>query len=101
MCEQFYREKSHIIYREHNASIEGFKAARDGKPKSRNPHDTYNYKNLREAWENGYGCYQEGIIPWALESLYRDKTGKSLSNKLTEQFKTERKLSESLEKLLN
>lgn len=64
-------EHSFIIRIENRATIHGFGAARSGKPKESNPFNNKPWSRYqREAWDHGWGCWHERLLPYALEQDY-------------------------------
>ena len=72
MCQAYEAEYTSIVRGENRATIAGFKAAQNGEEKRRNPHsskyDGYNY----DAWNHGFDCFKERLLPWAIERQYTD-----------------------------
>lgn len=100
MCQAYDGERASIIAGENSAAIEGFAAARKGLPKSTNPFVKFGLKYNLEAWDHGWGCWHEGILPWALERQYYLK-GKFLEGqKIREQFAKTREIPAELERFL-
>jgi len=97
MCQAYEGERNSILSSENYACIKGFTAAKSSKPKTNNPYYSgYEY----EAWNNGWECYQERILPWALERHYHAKGDISGGAKARNYFKRTGKLTKKLEKLL-
>lgn len=73
MCQAYEAERNFIIAGENWETRKGWIAHRDGKPITANPNYSGYYK---EAWDHGWRCREEGIIPWAIEKLHREKVEK-------------------------
>lgn len=99
MCQAYEGERNFMIYMEERATIAGFKAAKLSQPIDSNPKT---FQSERERWEHGYGCYQEGIIPWAIEQEYHRIPGKSLADKqnIRKRFEETKELPLELERLV-
>jgi len=70
MCQAYEAERNFIIAGEERATIEGYRAHRDGKLLTDNPNfPGYDHK----AWEHGWQCREEGIIPWGIVKRIREK----------------------------
>lgn len=78
MCQAYAAEAAYIRSGEDWATKKGFAAHRDNLPITENPYMSGYYK---EAWDHGWNCRKEGIVPWSITSLFREKqeekTGKS------------------------
>lgn len=68
MCQAYEGEASYIQKSEGRATIEGFKAAKNGEPITKNPHREYSIYE-REAWNHGWRCFQSKLLPYAIECL--------------------------------
>lgn len=73
MCQAYEAEAASIRAGEAYETRKGWIAHRDGQPVTANPNFSGYYK---EAWDHGWRCREEGIIPWSIVSRYRDKIEK-------------------------
>jgi len=72
MCQGYEAERRGIVMSENLAAVAGFKAAQKGEPKSSNPYNHLHWNEYaREAWDNGWGCWHERILPWAIGGALR------------------------------
>ncbi|MEK7647144.1 MAG: hypothetical protein AAB378_02065 [Patescibacteria group bacterium] len=96
MCQGYEGEKKYIIAGENRASLRGFASAMESAPKSANPY-TYDGYN-KEAWDHGWGCWQEGILPYALDAEFSKKKYDNLNAwwAMEKRFKITRELSEEM-----
>jgi hypothetical protein len=67
MCQAYEGERASIVASEQRATKEGYNAAKNGQPKS-NPYDRRWDMYRHDAWNHGYGCFEEGIIPYCMEA---------------------------------
>lgn len=75
MCQAYEAEHNYIVQGEHRATTEGFRAAFHGELQTTNPYggfETYN----RNAWDHGYRCYAEKILPWPIAKRFDYDTRK-------------------------
>lgn len=100
MCQAYDGEKALIAAGESHATIAGFTAARKGIPQSANPCGRFEQYN-RNAWNHGWACWHEGILPWALERQYHDEGRLSDAQKAHEQFRLTRELPVDLKRFLH
>lgn len=89
-----------MIALEDRATMKGFAAARNGVSKDSNPYDWS--KSYREAWDHGWGCWNEKIFPFALEKSYRE-SGRDYAeiSKARVNFEVNRELPPELERIVN
>jgi hypothetical protein len=77
MCQAYEGERASIVAGEEWSARSGYAAHRDGKPLTDNPH--YSGYDQR-AWDHGWKCREEGIVPWSIEKRFRNlreqETGK-------------------------
>ncbi|MBI4152395.1 hypothetical protein HY495_01680 [Candidatus Woesearchaeota archaeon] len=98
MCQAYEGERAGIVALEDRATIKGFAAARAGFSKSANP---YYWSGLfTEAWDHGWGCWQEKLLPWALEQRYRTITDIPTSIHARQKFKETQDLPPELERIV-
>src|SRR3989344_6417478 len=90
MCQAYEGERAAIVALEDSATLKGFAAARNGVSKDSNPYDWS--KSYRDAWNHGWGCWQESLLPWALEERYRTMTDIPTSISARERFRETRGL---------
>ncbi|MDO8504283.1 MAG: hypothetical protein Q7S36_00320 [Candidatus Liptonbacteria bacterium] len=99
MCQAYDGEWASITASENFAVIKGFAAARKGLPKSANPHAKFG-KYDREAWDHGWDCFHERILPWALERHYHLQGRIPDAQKARKQFELTGKVPAELERFL-
>lgn len=100
MCQAYEREQHSIIASEERASIQGFTAAINKKTKTDNPYPLTGQMYEHDAWNHGWGCYQEGIIPWGLEKLYRQESTIERAYHMCDRFRKNRYLSPVMRQIL-
>lgn len=100
MCQAYEAERAFIVAGENRATIAGFKAAREEKPKSDNPFTWGKYN--KEAWSHGWECWHQKILPYPLESILLKKTNYDYSrtNGAKNRFKKTRWLPKILKEAL-
>ncbi|MDP3999689.1 MAG: hypothetical protein Q8P76_03830 [bacterium] len=99
MCQAYAGEKALITWGEDCATIAGFAAASKGIPKSANPYNRFERYN-RDAWDHGWACWHERILPWALEQQYHQDGRITEARKACELFKLTRELPADLQRFL-
>lgn len=99
MCQAYEGERAAIVAGEEHAQIKGFAAARFGVSENSNPYTWCKYD--KAAWDLGWGCWQEGLLPWALERQYRQKVDLRVVYAAVDEFKLSRKLPTELEKIVD
>jgi len=87
-----------MVALEDGVTIRGFAAARNGVSKDANPYAWS--KSYQNAWDHGWGCWQEKLLPWALEQQYRKMTDIPTSISAREKFKETRDLPPELERIV-
>ncbi|OGY62967.1 MAG: hypothetical protein A2745_01180 [Candidatus Harrisonbacteria bacterium RIFCSPHIGHO2_01_FULL_44_13] len=73
MCQAYEAEKRLFNKIMGIACIKGFAAARAGKLKKLNPYHKLYEKGMREMWDDGWECWRDKILPWALEVVYHER----------------------------
>jgi len=96
MCQAYEAERASIVAGENRATIEGFKAASEGKLESDNPFNWGKYD--KEAWDHGWRCWHQKILPYALEGIFLRETNFDYSKTAIVKDRFERK--RSLPKIL-
>lgn len=66
MCQAYEGERNFILRTEDRYTREGYEAAKSGKPKEV-PNQIKGDLYYEPAWLHGYGCFEEGIVPYAVE----------------------------------
>ena len=66
MCQAYEAEYSFIVTYERINTTLGFFAAADGKPITTNPNPWDKY--YKDAWDHGWRCFGERLLPWSIES---------------------------------
>lgn len=88
---------------EHQSVRQGFKAAHEGKPNTDNP---YSDGDKRKAWDHGWDCYYDGILPFAIEVEIR-KTKDNVSDRIVyasevaNEFFTTRQITPEIQRVLD
>ena len=100
MCQAYAAEKAAIITGEDYATIAGFTAARNGASQSSNPYGKLE-EHGHDAWDHGWGCWHERILPWALERNYHRDGRIAEAQKARQQFKLTGELPPELINLLH
>jgi|SRR3989338_8702294 len=100
MCQAYEDERAGIVDSEHRATIKGFAAAKFNKPQSSNPFTTLYFSYERDAWNQGWECWQERLLPYALEKMYHQKGQYKEAQDAREKFKETGELLPELEKIV-
>lgn len=74
MCQAYEGEFNYICSIEQYAARAGYIAHLKGEPFLANPHNKWS-KYEREAWDHGWGCREEGIVPYGIEADIRRTPG--------------------------
>ncbi len=99
MCQAYEGERAAIVAGEDHATIKGFAAARNGMSQESNPYAWSKYDG--KAWDLGWGCWQEGLLPWSLEKIYRENADLPEVYAAVQDFKVLGKLPLELEIVLD
>ncbi len=97
MCQAYDGERRFIVNSELRSAKEGFKAAYSGKSVEDNPHTLLWNK---EAWDRGYSCFMDGIIPWGVERELREKVGYGKTSEIRIKFREHKEMEQELVDLL-
>lgn len=100
MCQAYDGEKALIAAGENHATIAGFTVASKGTLQSANPYSRFEQYN-RNAWNHGWSCWHEGILPWAIERQYRDERELLDIKNVHAQFRLTRELPADLKRFLH
>ncbi|MBX4212188.1 hypothetical protein KW787_01885 [Candidatus Pacearchaeota archaeon] len=89
-CHVFEGERAMLVSIEQTLTIKGFAGAQAGTEKVAPQPECWT-RGYQEAWEHGWACYKERILPWAIQwRVYREKDkeqGVQHSNEAEEHFK--------------
>jgi len=100
MCQAYENERAGIVASEHYATIKGFAAARQSKSKSDNPFNTPYFSYEKDAWNHGWNCWHERILPAALQKQYWNKGDYAKAQSESFLFEATGKLSPELEQII-
>ncbi|MBU4456696.1 MAG: hypothetical protein KKA65_04295 [Nanoarchaeota archaeon] len=102
MCHATIQEDKDYIRMMRESTIQGFKAANEGKNPSSNPYPaTIDLFPYRYAWDQGWEYWQDRMIPKAVEEKYllEQHQPKKIKN-IQDKFRFTGKLDQILEKIL-
>ncbi len=100
MCQSYENKRAGIVAGEDYAVIKGFAAAKTNKPKTDNPFSTSSFSYEKDAWEHGWYCWHERILPAALQRNYWAKGDYEKAHHESFLFEATGKLSQELEQIV-
>lgn len=100
MCQAYDAERAVILAKENLATLRGFAAARLARQKSENPYHQKGEMYSFDAWNHGWNCWWERILPWALEKTYHSRGDYAGAQQARFSFEKTGKLPEELEKIV-
>lgn len=100
MCQAYDCEWALIVAEENRATMCGFAAAQFHSSKTENPYHQKSEMYSFDAWNHGWNCWQERMLPGALEKTYQLRGDYAGAQQARIYFEKTGKLLEELEKIV-